>query len=89
MKEYIKANKSNRMCRITFQVWMVSPSQCFFIEFLEVYVFGKRLMGERPGFSPVSFLFGKAGLCFKDGERKVIGKFSLAVLTKICVATSV
>lgn len=55
-----------------------------------VYVFGKRLMGEiRSGFSPVSFLFGKVGLCFKDGHRKVTGKVSLAVLRKICVATGV
>lgn len=46
-------------------------------------------MGERPGFSLVSFLFGKVCLCFKDGHRKVIGQVSLAVLTKICVATRV
>lgn len=47
-------------------------------------------MGEiRSGFSPVSFLFDKVGLCFKDGHRKVTGKVSLAVLRKICVATGV
>lgn len=89
LREYIKAIKSNRMPRIASQVLMLSPSKCFFTHSLGDCVFVKRLMGERTGLSPVSFLFGKVCLCFKDGHRKVIVPVSLAVLTKICVATSV
>lgn len=43
----------------------------------------------RSPFSAVSFPFGKLGLCFMDDHRRVIGSISLAMLTKIYVATGV
>lgn len=41
----------------------------------------------RSWFSGVSFPFVMLGLCFMDDHRKVIRSISLAMLTKIYVAT--
>lgn len=47
-------------------------------------------MGQiRSRFSADSLLLGYLGLCFIDDHRRVIGSASLAMLTKIYVATGV